>query len=450
MAENADTASLSPAREARRAPSKRRRASSIPSDSAHQPACEAQQPAQPGEPVRDENTLDLFAGDPAHAPAQTVETGRRRGRSSGGERSRPVRSVDEADEASEVAQAVETLPVAAVEEKVEVSRTIARAEGVAAAEERSPSAVDGGGVPGELAAALKPADGIVDGTVGDERAAEVVAPATDAAQGVAAVESDAAAVANVPEVVPATVEAPVAEPMLPGQALAQAHTARATAAQRPRNGWTAAQAAAADAANATTTTGDTSGSGPMEAAVPGHKPRAETSPVGGRKASETRNAAATIARAAAAAVPAAADTARTARPEPDRARSAASPSTVDALDGLIASQRRASADLSRRMRWMLGTAVGALVVTVAAAIAQTVMLSRVAADARAQQQRLTQMMEEQQAAFAAALARLPAPPAEASSAQAVPQSVARPAAPGPAHRTRRAAAHAHRARLVSQ
>ena len=90
MAENADNDSLSPTRVARRAPSKRR-ASSASSDGESKLASAAQSAsesipqstppfAHPGEPLRDESTLDLFAGDPLHAPVHAAQTDHRRGR----------------------------------------------------------------------------------------------------------------------------------------------------------------------------------------------------------------------------------------------------------------------------------------------------------------------------------------------------------------------------------
>lgn len=135
-----------------------------------------------------------------------------------------------------------------------------------------------------------------------------------------------------------------------------------------------------------------------------------------------------------------------AQPDADRARVMALADTVAALHGVIADQSRATADLSRRMKGMLAGVIGAVLVTVAAGIAQTVVLARLASDASAQQQRLAQTMQDQQTALAGALARLAAPPAAPASEPAAASSVARPASP---RHTQHAATHARRAHPAS-
>ena len=91
-------------------------------------------------------------------------------------------------------------------------------------------------------------------------------------------------------------------------------------------------------------------------------------------------------------------------PELDRARATAFADTVDALYGVIADQRRAATDHSRRMKWMLSIVVGALLVTVAIGITQTLLLMRLTRETTAQQQRIEQMMQNQQTALASLLA----------------------------------------------
>lgn len=131
----------------------------------------------------------------------------------------------------------------------------------------------------------------------------------------------------------------------------------------------------------------------------------------------------------------------------DDARAAALADTVAALGGAIADQRRTIADLSRRLRWMVGVAVAALLVTVAAGIAQTVMLSRLIADANAQRERIDEAMLQQQAALSLALARLPQATAEApAAAVASPGAVRSETAPAPAHRAAHVVRHSHRAK----
>ncbi|WP_233856492.1 hypothetical protein [Paraburkholderia sp. HD33-4] len=90
-------------------------------------------------------------------------------------------------------------------------------------------------------------------------------------------------------------------------------------------------------------------------------------------------------------------------PELDRARATAFADTVDALYGVIADQRRAATDHSRRVKWMLSIVVGALLVTVAIGIAQTLLLMRLTRETTAQQHRIEQMMQNQQAAMVSLL-----------------------------------------------
>jgi hypothetical protein len=137
-----------------------------------------------------------------------------------------------------------------------------------------------------------------------------------------------------------------------------------------------------------------------------------------------------------------------AAPEHDRAPALAAglESTVNALHGEIADQRRATADLSRRMRWMLAGVTGALLVTVAAGVAQTLMLARLAADTQAQQQRIAQSMQDQQTALADALARLAAQPAVPALEPASAPVATRAAPP---HHAQHSATHGHRVHPAS-
>ena len=141
-------------------------------------------------------------------------------------------------------------------------------------------------------------------------------------------------------------------------------------------------------------------------------------------------------------------------PELDLARATAFADTVDALYGVIADQRRAATDHSRRMKWMLSIVVGALLVTVAIGITQTLLLMRLTRETTAQQQRIEQMMQNQQAAMvslldahtaAAATSTANAAPAPASAAPtAPPQPGVTPAHPRPTHTP-----HGHQARASS-
>ena len=145
---------------------------------------------------------------------------------------------------------------------------------------------------------------------------------------------------------------------------------------------------------------------------------------------------------------------RAAAPELDLARATAFADTVDALYGVIADQRRAATDHSRRMKWMLSIVVGALLVTVAIGITQTLLLMRLTRETTAQQHRLEQMMQNQQAAMASlvdthiamAHTAAAADAASATAAPAAPQQV--PATPLYGKRTARAQ-HGHKVKAVS-
>jgi hypothetical protein len=137
-------------------------------------------------------------------------------------------------------------------------------------------------------------------------------------------------------------------------------------------------------------------------------------------------------------------------PEPEGARTHALAQALDALHGRVADQSRAAAELSRRMKWTLAAAAGALLVTVAAGVAQTVALMRLASETSAQQQHLAQMMQDQQTALAGALVRLAAQPAAAPAPPPAPASQAAAVRAAPAHPARHAAPHARHARPASQ
>ncbi|MGH8779537.1 hypothetical protein [Paraburkholderia sp.] len=137
-------------------------------------------------------------------------------------------------------------------------------------------------------------------------------------------------------------------------------------------------------------------------------------------------------------------------PELDRARATAFADTVDALYGVIADQRRAALDHSRRMKWMLSIVVGALLVTVVVGIAQTLLLMRLARNTTFQQQRIEQMMLNQQATLAtlldtdSATVSAPAvtPPTPAAAAPSRPAAAARhPARTQHAHKPKPANSH---------
>jgi hypothetical protein len=86
--------------------------------------------------------------------------------------------------------------------------------------------------------------------------------------------------------------------------------------------------------------------------------------------------------------------------ELDTARATAYADTIDALYAVIADQRSASAALSRRVKTVLMIVICVLLVTVATGVAQTVALIRLTGENTAQQQRIEQLMLNQQATLA--------------------------------------------------
>ncbi|SIT35380.1 conserved hypothetical protein [Paraburkholderia piptadeniae] len=140
-------------------------------------------------------------------------------------------------------------------------------------------------------------------------------------------------------------------------------------------------------------------------------------------------------------------------PELDQARATAFADTVDALYGVIADQRRADSDHSRRMKWLLTIVVCALLMTIAIGIAQTLLLLRLAHQSTAQEQRIEQMMLNQQATLATLLdtdsSTTSLPVSAQAPAPASPAAATAPAKPADAHVThaqhvqRRKSAHAH-------
>ena len=147
-----------------------------------------------------------------------------------------------------------------------------------------------------------------------------------------------------------------------------------------------------------------------------------------------------------------------ATPELDRARATAFADTVDALYGVISDQRRAATDHSRRMKWMLSIVVAALLATVAIGVTQTVLLMRLTRETTAQQHRIEEMMQNQQAAMTSLLDAhltmanaVAATPSSASLAPAVTsrRTPARAAATPASKRVAKAHAHPHKPKAAA-
>lgn len=127
---------------------------------------------------------------------------------------------------------------------------------------------------------------------------------------------------------------------------------------------------------------------------------------------------------------------------PERATPAQPAEIVAAMTAQSVAQ---SAAQTRRTKWMLTAAVAALVVTVGVAIAQTLLLASLSADATAQQQRLEMLMQNQQTALDNMASRLAALTAVAPAAAATAPATAatgaarEPESPTPPRRATRAA-----------
>ena len=142
-------------------------------------------------------------------------------------------------------------------------------------------------------------------------------------------------------------------------------------------------------------------------------------------------------------------------PELDRARATAFADTVDALYGVISDQRHAATDHSRRMKWMLSIVVGALLVTVAIGITQTVLLMRLTRETTAQQHHIEQLMQNEQTAMTSLLdahLAMANPVAGAASAASAPIATPPPAVATAARASpsskRKAHTHAHKPKVV--
>jgi len=106
------------------------------------------------------------------------------------------------------------------------------------------------------------------------------------------------------------------------------------------------------------------------------------------------------ARSGTASSPAAPSTSSRDASELDTARATAYADTIDALYAVIADQRSAAAALSRRVKTVLMIVICVLLVTVATGVAQTIALIRLTGENTAQQQRIEQLMLNQQATLA--------------------------------------------------
>lgn len=122
---------------------------------------------------------------------------------------------------------------------------------------------------------------------------------------------------------------------------------------------------------------------------------------------------------------------------------------------MISDQRHAATDHSRRMKWMLSIVVGALLVTVAIGITQTVLLMRLTRETTAQQHRIEQLMQNEQTAMTSLLdahLAMANPVAGAASTASAPIATPPPAVATAARASpsskRKAHTHAHKPKVV--
>lgn len=463
-----------------RAASKKRRQATVSTETENKlarAARSAQRLAQLSDASRDDSTLDLFPDDPTRATLEAMNIDVRQGTLHGFELPDVVLAavgVIDADGLSLEARTARRAPRATkADEPVPVNAQLSGLE---------TEAVEAAALPvGELAFgdAQAPADAPAEEKPAAS-AREAVTPLTPAmaaatvARSVTALRQAAEPGATTADTAAASSSGGV-KPAVPPQRFA-ATFAKAATASRETAGAEAANGGATNAGAANAVAERASPSSESEAGIgrsfsspeseagvvpAGSKPGAKLS--GNVASSSATSAPASTSTQASAgfATPSFRDAQRAeaaaaalrAAPELDRARATAFADTVDALYGVIADQRHAATDHSRRMKWMLSIVVGALLMTVAIGITQTVLLMRPTHETTAQQHRIEQMMQNQQAAMASLLdthmAMATAATATAASGAAATAAL-QPAAATPVHAKRNVRAqHVHKPKAAN-
>lgn len=437
-----------------RAASKKRRQATVSTETENKlarAARSAQRLAQLSDASRDDSTLDLFPDDPTRATLEAMNIDVRQGTLHGFELPDVVLAavgVIDADGVPLEARAARRAPRATKSDEpapVNAQLSGLETEAVEAASPVGELAFDDVSVAAEAPAEEKPAASARDAAV---PLTPAMAAAT-VARSITALRQAAEPGATTTETAAVSTSGG-AKPPMPPQRFA-ATFVKATTASR--------EAAGAEGANAGTERVLASSESGTGVAASELKPAAK--PSGNASASASAPAPASASAHAAFATPSfreaqraeAAAAALRAAPELDRARATAFADTVDALYGVISDQRLAATDHSRRMKWMLSIVVGALLMTVAIGITQTVLLMRLTRETTAQQHRIEQMMQNQQAAMASLLdthlAMANAAAATAASG-AVASAAPQPAAATPAHAKRGARAqHAHKPKAAT-
>lgn len=487
MADSADLAA-SPNSRAPRARSAKRRETTVSTETENKlarAARSAQRLAQLSDVPRDDSTFDLFPDDPTRATLEAMTIDIRQGTLTGFElpaevlaavgitddgdalagesklarRVTRAAKVDEAASLSRQASVLDERIEPSVTDTAGVETTLqARAPGAAvesvhdAGSNVTATAVAGVAQMDMAAATATSADPVAESQA--DVATEVANPARNASAKRTAVSAETSAKPAAAASVASGQRAPRAvSPVIPAApsassaGLRQAATARTNEAAPSSQLATASPRFASTFAKAASAAGEGSPAGDAASTTLANAPRASSS---GAQAQSTQPGAASRTFG----MSQTSTATNSAAPELDRARATAFADTVDALYGVIADQRRAATDHSRRMKWMLSIVVAALLVTVAIGITQTMLLMRLTHDSTTQQQRIEQMMLNQQATLSTLLdtdsatvsapAIVPVTPAApaAPEADAAPRPAAPPASPKHTART----PHAHKAK----
>jgi hypothetical protein len=440
MADSAASTQSSP----RRAASKKQRQGAVSPETENKlarAARSAQRLAQLSGVARDDSTLDLFPDDPTRAALEAMNIDVRQGTLHGFELPDVVlQAVGALDEHAALDRAARRAPRAAkLDAPVPVNQqfsgfdvepVMAAADGaqVGAGVEAVASAV-------AEARASEAATGVADDATPNAEANTDGKPAASLREPSAPLSS-AMAAATVARSVTALRQAAEAEsaalagtgkpPQRFATTFAKAATAWRDAAAAPTSVATPAVIDSRSASQSTDDAATRTPSAPQEPASAKHDDKpATTAPMAAARSASADNHAAFATSWRDARRTDAAAAALRSEPELDRARATAFADTVDALYGVIADQRRAATDHSRRVKWMLSIVVGALLVTVAIGIAQTLLLMRLTRETTAQQHRIEQMMQNQQAAMVSLLDAHTAVAATATT-NAVPAPAATP------------------------
>ena len=415
-----------------RAASKKRRQATVSTETENKlarAARSAQRLAQLSDASRDDSTLDLFPDDPTRATLEAMNIDVRQGTLHGFELPdvvlAAVGAIDSIDGASTDTKAARRTPRAVKPD--ELAPVNAQLSGLEMEAEATPQPM------GELA--FEDVQSAAETAVAVE---EKPAALLTSAMAAATVARSVTALRQAAEPETPAPTSAGGKPPMPPQRFAATFAKATTASQEA-----AAAAVATPAAEHTSSESDGTDAEPEPASQRTVTASASSNAAFGASFREAQRA-----EAAAAALRAA--------PELDRARATAFADTVDALYGVIADQRRAATDHSRRMKWMLSIVVGALLVTVAIGITQTVLLMRLTRETTAQQHRIEQLMQNQQAAMTSlldthmAMANAVAANAASVAAPAAAPVVPEPAATGPAHGKRGTRAqHAHKAKAAA-